>query len=146
MSERRCDFYLKPLVTIGISRFIIGLSICDGCTHGASASSNKLSNLLKSRSSSVSADRTRPLPRTGDLYIGLENVAPTRSINNAGPSNESRIRGKSISRDETIKWMSSRGAAFTIDAVSVVVLFAWHATRGAIPPSIFYRLSMQRAR
>lgn len=42
--------------------------------HGASISS-KLSNLLKSRSSSVSADRTRPLPRTGDLYTGPENVA-----------------------------------------------------------------------
>lgn len=51
--------------------------------HSASISSNKLSNLLKSRSSSVSVDGTRPLLRSGDLYTGLQKSSPVRSINNA---------------------------------------------------------------
>lgn len=77
--------------------------------HGVSISS-KLSNLLKSRSSSVSADRTRPLPRTGDLYTGPENVAPLDPLITRGHQT-SRVfarRGKSISRETILKWMSSR--------------------------------------
>lgn len=94
--------------------------------HGAS--SNELSNLLKSRSSSVSADRTRPLPRTGDLYTGPENVAPLDPLITRGHQTSRAFAGKSVSRDETIlKWMSSRGATFTIDvaAVAAIVLFTY---------------------
>lgn len=78
-------FSLKPLVTTSskVPRFIIGTFYCGEYMHNVSISSNKLSNLLKSLSSSVSADETRPLLRSDDLYTRLQKSSFARSINNA---------------------------------------------------------------
>lgn len=51
--------------------------------HSVSISSNKLSNLLKSLSSSVSADETRSFLKSDDLYTHLQKPSFARSINNA---------------------------------------------------------------
>lgn len=100
--------------------------------HSASTSS-KLSNLLKSRSSSVSADRTRSLPGTGDLYTGPESVAPLGPLITRGHQTSRAFAKVFRATRSFLNGRRVTARRSTID-VAGVFLFAMYARSSYVPP------------
>lgn len=109
-------------------------------------SSTKLSNLLKSQSSSVSADETRPPLKSDDPYIGLKKSRFARSINNADRQTSRALawcQKTCISRDDHFYKCGCRVCVH--GWLRLILLFVLFSMCTRFLFFFFYRLSLQHA-
>jgi len=124
-----------------VPHFIIGAFYCGEYICIARLSSTKLSNLLKSQSSSVSADETRP-PLGSDDRTGLQKSRSTRFINNADHQTSRALAWCEKTCISVIIINVDVEFAFTADEVDTVLCLIFHVRAFFF---IFHHLSSQHA-